>query len=50
MKCSISGCDKDAISQMIFIGLPLPIKIENMCIDHGKIYAKGEKFLVEFVR
>lgn len=50
MRCSIPGCNKDAISQTIFIGLPLPIKIDNMCIEHGKRHAEGEKFLVEFVR
>lgn len=50
MKCCISSCEKDAISQIIFIGLPLPIKVENMCMEHGKKYAEGERFLVEFVR
>lgn len=50
MKCRIHQCDKSAISQTIFIGLPLPIRIDDMCLEHGKKYAEGERLLVEFVR
>lgn len=49
-KCIIEECDEDAVSQLLFVGLPLPIKEDRFCLKHGKEYQKGEKFLVYFVR
>lgn len=50
MKCYIDGCKEDAIDQLLFVGLPLPIKDNRFCGKHGKEYENGEKFLVDFVR
>lgn len=50
MKCHIEDCNEDAISQLLFLGLPLPIKENRFCIKHGKEYGKRERFLVDFVR
>lgn len=50
MRCDIEDCNEDAISQLLYVGLPLPIKENRFCIKHGKEYEKGEKFLVNFVR
>lgn len=49
MKCHIKGCNEDAISQLLFVGLPLPIKEDRFCNMHGKEYEKGERLLVEFL-
>lgn len=50
MKCYIEYCKEDAICQLLFVGLPLPIQENRFCEKHGKEYEKGEKFLVDFVR
>lgn len=50
MRCYIEECEEDAIGQLLFVCLPLPIKENRFCEKHGKEYEKGEKFLVNFVR
>ncbi len=50
MRCDVEGCSEDAVSQLLYVGLPLPIKENRFCMKHGKEHEKGEKFLVNFVR
>ncbi len=50
MKCHIEECEEYAKDQLLFVGIPLPIKENRFCEKHGKEYGKGEKFLVNFIR
>lgn len=50
MKCHVKNCNENAISQLLFVGLPLPIKENRFCAKHGRKYQEGDRFLVDFVR
>lgn len=49
MKCLVEECKEHAVSQLLFVGIPLPIKEDRFCLKHGREYEKGERFLVDFV-
>lgn len=50
MRCHVEDCNEDAIGQLLFVGLPLPIRENRFCVKHGKEYEKEERFLINFVR